>query len=346
MSFFLENITDKFIVELLRLEGSLRFVLTLLICIAVTGRSEAMRLPQIPSGHATPLYAPLPSLPDTCVGEPTLSGDALRFITLFGVIDWEGRATQVQVQEPSDDCLKEVAVETVRHWLFEPVNLETKEYWLTSFEVTLIYPPDGQPKYEMTDYNALKRYPPRYPDGCLNSARPVEVVAVTFDVSEEGVTENIESSFSTFSCLTGAAKVAVKKWRYAPRLIEGRAFQRENVYTEMAFELADNRLNRESVRRKLSNAFISAGLTLDRKLDSRIALEKLALLEKQFGEMFSDGDKATFLRYRGAAKIDAFNYEGALEDLNSAIALESDAVTVEGLKNVIGQLEAALSEVK
>jgi len=328
------------------LEGILRYIIFALLPVAMFSSATAMRfrLPDIPSEPAMPLSAPLPALPEACSGQPTVSGDGLRFITLFGSVDWEGRATQVQVLEPSDNCLKEAAIETVRQWKFEAVDPKTEEYWRHTFETTLIYRADETPRFEMGANDVLVRYPPRYPEQCFAKARSVEVVAVTFDVTEEGITKNIESVFSTNPCLTKAAEKSVEKWDYAPRVINGVSYPRKNVYTDITFELADNR--HQSTRRKISQAFMSVGIMLDRKLDPRIALEKIALIEKEYGEELRDSERATFLRYRGAAKIDALDYQGALEDLRASLTLEKNEATANGIRNVVTQLEAALGLTK
>ncbi len=321
----------------------MRYIIFVLLPVMMFSSAAAMRyrLPDIPSEPAMPLSAPLPSLPEACSDQPTVSGDELRFITLFGAIDWEGRATQVQVQEPSDSCLREAAIETVRQWRFEPVNPNTKEYWRLGFETTLIYPANEAPRFEMSANDAIKRYPPRYPEKCFSKARPVEVVSVAFDVTEDGVTENIASVFSTFPCLTSAAEESIKKWAYARRLINGRSYPRKQVHTEITFQLADNLT--EANRRNIANAFVSVGIALDRKLDPRIALEKIALIEKRFENELRDSERATLLRYRGAAKIDALEYPSALEDLRAALELEKNKTTAKGIENVISQLEAALA---
>ncbi len=321
----------------------MRYIIFALLPVMMWGSATAMRyrLPDIPSDPAIPLSAPLPSLPEACAGQPTVSGDGLRFITLFGSIDWEGRATQAQVQEPSDSCLKEAAIETVRQWRFEAVDPKTEDYWRLGFETTLIYPANDAPRFEMSANDAIKRYPPRYPERCFSKARSVEVVSVTFDVTEDGVTENIESVFSTFPCLTSAAETSIEKWSYARRLINGRSYPRKQVHTEVSFQLADNLT--ETNRRNIANAFVSVGIALDRKLDARIALEKIAAIEKRFESRLTESERAALLRYRGAAKIDALEYSSALEDLRAALELEKNKTTAKGIENVISQLETALA---
>ena len=152
--------------------------------------------------------------------------------------------------------------------------------------------------------------------------------------------KNIESEFSTFPCLTSAAEKSIEKWSHAQRLIDGRSYPRKQVHTEVSFQVVDNLT--ETTRRNISNAFISVGIALDRKLDPRIALEKIAALEKRYDGQLTESERATLLRYRGAAKIDALEYQSALEDLHAALAFEKDKTTAKGIENVISQLEAAL----
>jgi hypothetical protein len=325
------------------LVGEMQHILILLVILSMTASVKArpFNFSDIPSTPEMPLTAPLPTLPDACAGQPAVSGDETRFVTVYGNVDWEGRATQVQITNPSDDCLKDMAVEAVRNWTFEPVEPDTEEYWRLSFETTLIYSAGEPPRFEMSAPNSVVRYPPRYPDMCFNGARRAEIVAFTFDVTEENVTDNIEVYHSTRACLTKAATNSLKKWKYSPRLINGRAYPRKDVYTEISFMISDTATT--SVRSEILRELLSISLTLDRNLDPRIALEKIAWTERRYERKFNDSEWATLLRYRGAAKIDALDYPGALDDLRAALELEKSASVKEGIENVIGQLESALS---
>ena len=119
---------------------------------------------------------------------------------MYGIVDWEGRATQVQITDPSDNCLKASAVETVREWRFDPIPIKTDRHINRTFTVTIIYPIEGEPYFEMGRHDDMKRYPPRYPDRCQANASRLEFVAIDFDVNDEGRTENIESDFFSNSC--------------------------------------------------------------------------------------------------------------------------------------------------
>jgi len=314
----------------------MRFV-AFLICLMVLTDSYAK---STPSKTAMPITAPLPKLPDGCAGQPTIAGDTLRFITLSGVIDWKGHATQVQVQSPSDQCLQKKMIEAVRNWKFEPVEPGTKEYWRQGFTTTITYSGDQEPRFKIHPYSDVKRIPPRYPSQCLAKGRPAEIVAATFDVNTEGMIENIKIVKSTFRCLNKAAIKSIKKWRYRPRIIDGTAYPRKDIYTEITFELTDDT---HSPRSKIAALFLSIAYTIDRKLDPRIALEKIASVEKQFTDILNREERATLLKYRGAAKIDAVDFNGALADLQASLPLVKKKSSAKDIKTVIRQLESAIS---
>lgn len=315
----------------------MRAVLILLLLLAphYAGASQKIRADSV----VTPIHAPLFSVPQSCADEDPISNESGRFVTLYGIVDWEGRATQIQITDPSDNCLKASAVETVREWRFDPIPIRTDRHTNRSFTVTIVYPIEGEPNFEIDGHDDIRRFPPRYPNRCQAKASALELVAIDFDVNEKGRTENIESDFFSNSCFKQEAINSVKRWRYKPRMIDGRAYPRLRIHTVLTFEQAIGRQQ----RRDISKELWSIADTLDRKLDPRIALEKIALFEKEFPDL-SQTELATLMRYRGIAKIDARDYEGALSDFTSALELEKNTKIRSHIEGIMEQLRVALKD--
>lgn len=60
----------------------------------------------------------------------------------------------------------------------------------------------------------LRECAPRYPEKCMASAKQEEVVQLVYDVSPDGVPENIRVAETTNRCLNRAAIQALARWRY------------------------------------------------------------------------------------------------------------------------------------
>lgn len=78
--------------------------------------------------------------------------------------------------------------------------------------------------------------PPRFTQGD-NSG----YCKVRFDVSPEGQPFNIDTYRCTSSQLKSATVKSVQKWKYNPKIVEGRSVSRSGVETTIRFDLADER---------------------------------------------------------------------------------------------------------
>ena len=89
------------------------------------------------------------------------------------------------------------------------------------------------------DAQPLVRIPPQFPDRCQGRAGSEEIVVVTFDVTPDGQTTNIETVDSTNSCFNRAAERSVERWKYQPKIVDNEAQWRRGVVTQIKFVLAD-----------------------------------------------------------------------------------------------------------
>jgi len=66
---------------------------------------------------------------------------------------------------------------------------------------------------------------------------------VRFDVSPEGQPFNVVTTFCTQSVFKRPSTKSVQKWKYNPKIVDGRATARKGVETKITFRLADERGN-------------------------------------------------------------------------------------------------------
>lgn len=67
----------------------------------------------------------------------------------------------------------------------------------------------------------IERIEPVYPRRCTSSAQPVETVVVSFTISDAGRVGGERILDSSNACLDDAALNAIKRWRFAPRTVDG-----------------------------------------------------------------------------------------------------------------------------
>jgi len=79
-------------------------------------------------------------------------------------------------------------------------------------------------------------FPPRFSEGD-NSG----FCRVRFDVSPEGQPFNVETTQCTSNLLKRATVKSVQKWKYNPKIVDGRAVSRTGVESKISFNLADER---------------------------------------------------------------------------------------------------------
>lgn len=89
------------------------------------------------------------------------------------------------------------------------------------------------------DAQPLVRIPPIMPPRAEKSGH----CKVRFDVSPEGSPFNIVATFCTQNVFKRASTKSVEKWKYNPKIVDGRPASRSGVETKITFRLADERGN-------------------------------------------------------------------------------------------------------
>ena len=96
-------------------------------------------------------------------------------------------------------------------------------------------------KIQVSDRDAqpLVRIPPIMPPRAEKSGH----CKVSFDVSPEGAPFNVKADYCTQSLFSRPSIKSVSKWKYNPKIIDGRAVSRAGVQSKITFRLADERGN-------------------------------------------------------------------------------------------------------
>ncbi|MEL7015260.1 MAG: TonB family protein [Pseudomonadota bacterium] len=71
----------------------------------------------------------------------------------------------------------------------------------------------------------VRSVPPKFPSRCASRARPIEKVGVSFTVSSLGTVQSPTVTNSTNPCFNRAALKSVQRWRFNPRLENGRPIE-------------------------------------------------------------------------------------------------------------------------
>ncbi len=87
------------------------------------------------------------------------------------------------------------------------------------------------------DAQPLVRIPPIMPPRAEKSGH----CRVKFDVSPEGQPFNVVATFCTETLFKRASTKSVQKWKYNPKIVDGRATARKGVESKITFKLADER---------------------------------------------------------------------------------------------------------
>ena len=96
-------------------------------------------------------------------------------------------------------------------------------------------------KIQVSDRDAqpLVRIPPIMPPRAEKSGH----CKVSFDVSPEGAPFNVDATYCTQSLFSRPSIKSVQKWKYNPKIVDGRAVARSGVQSKITFRLADERGN-------------------------------------------------------------------------------------------------------
>ena len=109
-------------------------------------------------------------------------------------------------------------------------EFETPKIDASNFKIT-VSDRDAQP---------LVRIPPQMPSRFLSGDNSGYCKA-EFDVSPEGKPFNVRTSICTNRTLESATIKSIQKWKYNPKIVDGRSVSRSGVQTTVKFNLQDER---------------------------------------------------------------------------------------------------------
>lgn len=89
------------------------------------------------------------------------------------------------------------------------------------------------------DAQPLVRIPPIMPPRAEKSGH----CNVRFDVSPDGAPFNVSATYCTASLFERASVKSVEKWKYNPKIVDGRSVSRTGVESKITFRLTDERGN-------------------------------------------------------------------------------------------------------
>jgi len=108
---------------------------------------------------------------------------------------------------------------------FEAPTIDTQNFKIT------VSDRDAQP---------LVRIPPSFPPR-FSQGNNSGYCTVRFDVSPEGQPFNVETIVCTSNQIKSATIKSVQKWKYNPKIVDGRAVSRSGVESKIRFDLSDER---------------------------------------------------------------------------------------------------------
>ena len=92
---------------------------------------------------------------------------------------------------------------------------------------------------EETLASPLDRDPPIFPQACVpadGQAMASQTVTVAFDLTDDGMPENVRAMESTDACFEDAAVAAVRRWQYEPRRVNGIRKPQTELETTFTFQ--------------------------------------------------------------------------------------------------------------
>lgn len=300
-----------------------------------------------------------PAYPTSCYPEDSVSAEQHRVDVAFE-IGANGLTENVRIMQSTDACFEEVSLAAVRSWVYEPRRVNSRARRQEDMEATFIFDfilaedPAGVDEPEVkTDARALvfdarpaKRVPPRFPDKCQSRAHREEIVVLEFSVDKNGDTKNVIVIDSTNDCFDRAARQSVRQWKYEPKTIDGEPVERNGVRVEIKFILEGaGRVRPENViRRSVASRLNKARHRLQKKDDPVEVLQDLAEFEAKYGDGLSPAELAEFHRIRGLARLDAKDYQGALDDFY-VVQREGSIEAAESVSVIVAELEKGLGVV-
>ena len=82
----------------------------------------------------------------------------------------------------------------------------------------------------------IERIEPIYPMGCLEKASAVETVAMSFTVTPQGRVAGERIVSASNGCFSDAALIAVRRWKFEPRTVEGKPRSAHDQQFELTFQ--------------------------------------------------------------------------------------------------------------
>jgi TonB family protein len=261
----------------------------------------------------------------------------------FGVTV-EGLTENVRARESTQACFEEAAVAAVGGWSYKPRRVDGAPQPQDDLESTFTFVIEETAEIQDFDARPIVRVPPVYPSKCERRAADREGVLVEFDVSEGGTTENVRIPESTNECFNEAAKTAVAKWRYRPKLESGKAVARDGVQTMVIFDLTNRAGPTLGARDKMREGLRRAQDILRQRGDPKEALVELAKVEAKYGADLPAEERALFYQLRGGAHLVSGQRASALEDFLAAQragVLTGDAAAA--VERLVRKLEAGIA---
>ncbi len=313
---------------------------SLLAAFALLAAASGGDSPAIPEWRRAPDY------PASCMPAGGETAEPQKVIVTYRV-NTQGEVENARVRETTDACFNETAIAAVRTWRFQPARSGGGVVNQEDLETTFTFVFNAETVSEDFDARPIKRDPPDYPQRCYNQARNRETVLIEFDVTISGETANARVIDSTNSCLNSIARASVRKWRYRPKIVGGEPVERKGVQSSIVFDKGSGFSappDRVAVGRRLNS--IAAKIRAEK--DPQEILADLAEVEAKYGDDFTRTELKAFHQIRGAARLSAKDYRGALDDFRvvqkmglSGESGEAIAKTIENLESYIAAQDAA-----
>ena len=290
-----------------------------------------------------PVRRDAPIYPQACMNAEREAGKEESVLVQYRVAR-TGRTQDIRVVYSTDACFNEATETAVRQWSFR--EHESSKTNLPQFETEITFRMDEGTQLADSDAEPLYRVPPKFPNACARNDGIWSVV-FEFDVDENGDTQNIKVLSSDSRCFERSVVNSVKKWKYTPKLVQGKPVYRTGLVAQISFEIGNggSSLNERSqvVRRKLRIRFSKVEKSL-KKNNAEEALVLLSEIEAEYGDGFNGAEAAQFHRLRGASRIKTGDYVGALDDLKIAKASGKFQSAGQELAETIMLLEKAVAE--
>ena len=95
--------------------------------------------------------------------------------------------------------------------------------------------PQAPPPANVVEASLIERIEPIYPMGCLDKAAAVETVALSLTVTPQGRVAGERIVSATNGCFSDAALIAVRRWKFKPRTVEGTPRSAHDQRFELTF---------------------------------------------------------------------------------------------------------------